>query len=199
MVEIYHGSNAIVQWPKVLVNGHYKDFGYGFYCTKIKKQAKRWALTKRDNSIVNQYVYIESKNLEVCTFKDMTDEWLEFVVNCRRGMSNLDHLISVANVLHSKNPMDVEDDWIKEYCIAEGDFDIAAVDPELVTKIPSAIQMGKVYQRLIFDTLQPEESEVEAIIRVYNNEICNVIDNYNCSAYYEPSYVIARAYQNGGF
>lgn len=88
MVEIYHGSNAIVQWPKVLVNGHYKDFGYGFYCTKIKKQAKRWALTKRGNSIVNQYVYIESKNLEVCTFKDMTDEWLEFVVNCRRGMEH---------------------------------------------------------------------------------------------------------------
>lgn len=23
--------------------------------------------------------------------------------------------------------------------------------------------------------------------------------NYNCSAYYEPSYVIARAYYNGGF
>ena len=25
------------------------------------------------------------------------------------------------------------------------------------------------------------------------------IYNYNCSAFYEPSYVIARAYQNGGF
>lgn len=43
------------------------------------------------------------------------------------------------------------------------------------------------------------ESEVDGIIRVYNNPICEVIDNYNCSAYYEPSYVIARAYQNGGF
>ena len=27
----------------------------------------------------------------------------------------------------------------------------------------------------------------------------NTIDNYNCSAFYEPSYVIARAYQAGGF
>ena len=43
------------------------------------------------------------------------------------------------------------------------------------------------------------ESKVDGIIRVYNNLICEVIDNYNCSAYYEPSYVIARAYQNGGF
>ena len=40
---IYHGSNVIVQKPKILVNGHYKDFGYGFYCTNLKKQAKRWA------------------------------------------------------------------------------------------------------------------------------------------------------------
>ena len=32
-----------------------------------------------------------------------------------------------------------------------------------------------------------------------NHEICDVIDNYNCSAYYEPSYVIARAYYEGGF
>jgi len=43
------------------------------------------------------------------------------------------------------------------------------------------------------------ETEVEGIIRVYNDEICDKIDNYNCSAYYEPSYVIARAYYQGGF
>ena len=42
-------------------------------------------------------------------------------------------------------------------------------------------------------------SVFDEIIRVYNNLICEVIDNYNCSAYYEPSYVIARAYQNGDF
>ncbi len=121
-----------------------------------------------------------------------------YVVN-QIGKANLEHLISVANVLHAENPIAVEEDWIEEYRLIEGDTNVAAVDPELVTKIPSAIQMGKVYQRLIFDTLQPGESEVEAIIRVYNDEICDVIDNYNCSAYYEPSYVIARAYQNGGF
>lgn len=43
------------------------------------------------------------------------------------------------------------------------------------------------------------ERQVDGIIRVYNNPICEVIDNYNCSAYSEPSYVIARAYQNGDF
>ena len=122
----------------------------------------------------------------------------KYVVN-KIGKGQLEHLISVANVLHAENPLAVEDDWIKEYDLAEGNVDVTAVDPELVTTIPSATQMGKVYQRLIYETMQPEESEVEGIIRVYNDEICDVIDNYNCSAYYEPSYVIARAYQNGGF
>ena len=44
---LYHGSNVVVGTPKIMLNGHYKDFGYGFYCTRLEKQAKRWALTKR--------------------------------------------------------------------------------------------------------------------------------------------------------
>lgn len=56
---IYHGSNVIVPEPKVLIHGNYKDFEYGFYCTNIEKQAKRWALTKRGKSIVNKYQYKE--------------------------------------------------------------------------------------------------------------------------------------------
>ena len=60
---------------------------------------------------------------------------------------------------------------------------------------------GRIYldKRLINDTLGAKEDYVEGIIRVYNDEICEVIDNYNCSAFYEPSYVIAKAYQTGGF
>ena len=97
------------------------------------------------------------------------------------------------------NPLQVEADWIKEYGLEEGRYDITDVDGELVSKIPSPLEMGEVYQRLIVDTLGKDEDFVEGMIRVYNDEICNTIDNYNCSAFYEPSYVIARAYQNGGF
>ena len=121
-----------------------------------------------------------------------------YVVNSI-GKEELKHLLSVANVLHSENPLDVEEDWIKEYDLEQGDFDITLVNEELVKEVPSPIQMGKVYQRLIIDTIQPEEDYADGILRVYNNDICDVIDNYNCSAYYEPSYVIARAYQAGGF
>ena len=121
-----------------------------------------------------------------------------YVVN-KLGRENLNHLISVANVLHCKNPLDVEDEWIDEYRLEGGNLDITDVDYDLVDTIPTALQIGKVYERLIHDTAMSNETEVEGIIRVYNDEICEKIDNYNCSAYYEPSYVIARAYYQGGF
>ena len=108
-------------------------------------------------------------------------------------------LISLANVLHCENPLKIENEWIEEYHLQKGDFDITAVDWELVDEIPSETQMGKVYTRLILSTLQPKEDYVDGLVRVYNDEICETIDDYNSSAYYEPSYVITRAYNNGGF
>ena len=122
----------------------------------------------------------------------------KYVVNTI-GQDALKHLISVANVLHCENPLQVEEDWIEEYRLQDSDFDVTKVDRELAEIIPTPLEMGKVYKRLIVDTLQPDEDYVDGIIRVYNNDICDVIDNYNCSAFYEPSYVIARAYYNGGF
>ncbi len=82
---LYHGSNTTVNEPKILVNGFYKDFGYGFYCTSLLKQAKRWALTKRGGSVVNHYEYTENNTLNILVFEKMTEEWLDFVAACRKG------------------------------------------------------------------------------------------------------------------
>ena len=108
-------------------------------------------------------------------------------------------LISLADVLHSENPEKLEDEWIEEYELQKGDFDVLMVNTDLVKHIPTVTQMGKVYKRLIIDTMQPEENYVDGIIRVYNDDLCEILDNYNCSAFYEPSYFIAKAYNNGGF
>ena len=85
---IYHGSNLEVANPKILVNGFYKDFGYGFYCTNYEKQAKRWALTKKGDSIVNRYSYTEDEKLKILKFNEMTEEWLDFVASCRKGIEH---------------------------------------------------------------------------------------------------------------
>lgn len=120
------------------------------------------------------------------------------VVN-RIGYDELVKKISLANVLHSENPLKVADDWIKEYELKNGDFDILDVDKELVSKPPTETQMGKVYKRLIINTLGSNEDYIQGLIRVYNSEICEIIDDYNSSAYYEPSPTIIRSYYNSSF
>lgn len=73
-VEVYFGSNRIVNQPKIITDGHYKDFGYGFYCTNFEKQAMRWALTKKKNHIVNVYSYTGNSDLNCKVFEQMSDE-----------------------------------------------------------------------------------------------------------------------------
>ena len=122
----------------------------------------------------------------------------KYVANAM-GHDELAKKLSLADVLHSENPLAVASDWIDEYQLKEGNYDITKVNPELCSKIPTATQMGKVYKRLILSTMQLGEDFADAIIRVYNHPICEVIDNYNCSAYYEPSPYITRSYFAGGF
>lgn len=43
---LFHGNSVKVVKPKIIIDGNYKDFSYGFYCTNIEKQAKRWELVK---------------------------------------------------------------------------------------------------------------------------------------------------------
>ena len=66
--------------------------------------------------------------------------------------------------------------------------------------IKDALEVDNNGQKCIMEVSQHKyENYVDEIYRVYNSDICDIIDNYNCSAYYEPSYIIARAYQKGGF
>ena len=122
----------------------------------------------------------------------------KYVVN-KIGYKNFLRQLSIAEVRHSENPLQVVDDWVNEFGLETGNFDISNVNPELCSRIPSPLDMGKVYMRLILQTRLDEEDYAAGIIRVYNHAICETIDNYNCSAYYEPSYYIARSYFAGGF
>lgn len=85
---VFHGSNVEVPCPRILQNGFYKDFGYGFYCTNIERQAKRWAMSKRGATVVNRYRYTPNVALKILSFSEMSDEWLDFVVSCRRGIEH---------------------------------------------------------------------------------------------------------------
>ena len=74
-----------VRHPEIRTGKFTKDFGDGFYCTKLKKQAKRWA-ERKDPPTIRVYEYSPDTRLSILEFKGMTDEWLDFIVNCRKGV-----------------------------------------------------------------------------------------------------------------
>lgn len=84
---VFHGGYEPVEIPEIRKGRNTKDFGEGFYCTVIKEQAQRWA--RRYNSkIVSIYTVSMDNSLKIKEFKEMTDEWLDFIIDCRAGKSH---------------------------------------------------------------------------------------------------------------
>ena len=81
---IYYGSYTKVENPEIRKAKYNKDFGTGFYCTLLKEQACKWA-NKYDSKILNIYEYTENKNLKIKEFTLMSEEWLDFIIDCRNG------------------------------------------------------------------------------------------------------------------
>ncbi|WP_073113331.1 DUF3990 domain-containing protein [Hespellia stercorisuis] len=85
---IYHGSQDVVEYPEIRTARFHKDFYYGFYCTLYQEQAKRWAVRYNGRGILNEYKYKPDNDLFVLKFDHMTEEWLDFIVDCRMGKSH---------------------------------------------------------------------------------------------------------------
>ena len=90
---VYHSSYEEVQKPEIRTARNTKDFGVGFYCTVIKEQAERWA-RRFDTPVVNVYSLLINEKLDILEFKEMTDEWLDFIIDCRSGKPH-DHDIVI--------------------------------------------------------------------------------------------------------
>ena len=74
-----------VKQPEIRKGRNIKDFGTGFYCTVIKEQAQRWA-RRYDTKVVSIYEVRLRPTLKIKEFKDMTNEWLNFIIACRSGI-----------------------------------------------------------------------------------------------------------------
>ena len=83
----YHGSDVIVDSPRILDAKRPLDFGGGFYTTTSEIQAKNWAIkvSYRNNTIqkyINKYEFdLEEakKNLNVIIFDKADEKWLDFI------------------------------------------------------------------------------------------------------------------------
>ena len=95
---LYHGSNVIVEHPKIITSEYGRDFGSGFYTTDIKDQAVRWArrrakLSLRNGGIYAPYISIYEfddasfDELNCKRFDQPDTEWLNLVCACRSDIS----------------------------------------------------------------------------------------------------------------
>ena len=87
MMTVYHGGYQPVDKPEIRKGRNTKDFGTGFYCTVIKEQAERWA-RRYDTKVVSIYDVRLNEKLNIKEFKEMTEEWLDFIIECRSGKSH---------------------------------------------------------------------------------------------------------------
>ena len=89
----YHGSDTIVDAPRILEAKRPLDFGGGFYVTTSELQAKNWAkkVAYRNNNhhrCINRYEFdLEQakKDITVIHFQIADEKWLDFICANRSG------------------------------------------------------------------------------------------------------------------
>lgn len=84
---IYYGGYKEVEFPPIHLDRFTKDFSWGFYFTDVEEQAQERA-RKFITPVVNTYRLKNIEKLNVKRLDDYTDEWLEFVMNCRSGATH---------------------------------------------------------------------------------------------------------------
>ena len=86
-MKIYHGGTLAVEKPEIRISAYGKDFGQGFYCTEFQAQAERWA-KRFETPVVSVYEYSPNSGLDMIVFDEITDEWLDFIADCRSGKTH---------------------------------------------------------------------------------------------------------------
>jgi len=68
-MQVFHGSNHIIQKPQLKLGKANNDYGRGFYCTPIEKMACEWATRWGTNGFVNEYT-LDEYGLTVLDLQD---------------------------------------------------------------------------------------------------------------------------------
>ena len=104
---LYHGSYLEIEKPDLAHSRDNVDFGRGFYTTPIYEQAVKWCgkfKRRGENGIVSKYeIDMESlENWKVLEFDSYSEEWLDFILNCRSGKDVTDYDIVIGGVANDK-------------------------------------------------------------------------------------------------
>ena len=111
------------------------------------------------------------------------------------GEVNLKKIYDLADVYHSENIDDVCDDFINKCNINNGSYNNVVSS---LYSVPSYWDIGKVFKRLILMVSKNDNiSVIDALFKVYNSFVCDKINDYNSSFYYDSPQNIFNAYLYG--
>ena len=104
---LYHGSFLTITKPDLLHSRMTVDFGCGFYLTPLYEQAVKWCgkfKRRGKDGIISKYKYDEKRKMElkILEFDSYSEEWLDFILNCRRGKDSTDYDLVVGGVANDK-------------------------------------------------------------------------------------------------
>lgn len=100
MLELYHGSNQVIEKIDLAKSKPYKDFGQGFYLTDILQQAMDMAYRRvrivGGSPTVTKYQFdeklLDDGRLKVLFFDKPSKEWARFILaNRQRGKQKYEH------------------------------------------------------------------------------------------------------------
>lgn len=111
------------------------------------------------------------------------------------GKDNIAKIYDLADVYHSDNIETVSDFFINDCSIENGDFDnVKACKYQL----PSYWDIGKIYKRLIIGLSKEKGIDrIDALLFAYNSPMSDILNNYNCSFYYDAPQNILNAFLDG--
>lgn len=129
MTTLFHGSYVPVKAPLVKLGRKKVDFGQGFYLTKLRKQAESWAVTIAERKGRNahptlstytlDYDAIKNDGYNIKTFESYDIEWLEYVVDCRKGGARQQQFDIVEGGVANDNVIDTVEDYENGVITAE--------------------------------------------------------------------------------
>ena len=122
-ITVYHVSNEEIKKPSVDVNGENLGFGKGFYLTNSKIEAEALVRKMSDKNVISVYEfnYFKTKNVgyRFNEFETYNSEWLNFVVDCRKGKDvATDYDIVIAGAIYDEIA-DIVSDYEKNIITAE--------------------------------------------------------------------------------
>ena len=104
---LYHGSYLAIPRPDLRHSRDNVDFGKGFYTTPFFEQAVKWCgkfKRRGQKGIVSRYEFDESayERLQVRKVDTYSEEWLDFILNCRKGNDHSVYDIVIGGVANDK-------------------------------------------------------------------------------------------------